>query len=184
MRRSETIAELTAEDIAKLNKEKISRGCFWILAIPLLVAYLWCFAAFKWENFGVTGVFLLAIIMGIPTFIVIAVYKFVKNKNLLIEDDIIAGKKMIIVAPITDKHIESPNTTRGINSKRASTEYFMTVAENEYPMTEHKYYKIPVGEWMEIHLAPYSKIVVRERWLIQAQTATDHRDEIESSEII
>lgn len=167
MTKSENIAELTADDIIKLKKERISRGCFWILAIPLLLAYLWCLFMFRWKLFGMSEVIFIAVMLGIPTLIVFAVHKFVKNKNLLIENDIIGGKKKIIVAPITEKRIESSDITRGRDKGGISMEYFMKVADGEYPMTEHKYLKIPVGEWMEIHLTPHSKTVVRERWLKQ-----------------
>ncbi len=172
MTESETIAELTADEIAKLKEEKMSRGCFWVLTIPLLMAYLWCLLVFRWTLFGAAEVVFIAVMLGIPTLIVFAVYKFVKNKNLLIDNDIIGGKKKIIVAPITDKRVESSDITRGRDKGGISLEYFMTVAGLEYSMTEHKYLKIPVGEWMEIHLTPHSKTVVRERWLKQDQIRT------------
>ncbi|MGI8543199.1 MAG: hypothetical protein ACR2MD_06920, partial [Aridibacter sp.] len=79
--------------------------------------------------------------------------------------DIAGGQKKIIIAPITNKRIKTSDITRGRNKGGINSEYFMTIAGRDYPMTEHKYLTIPVGEFMEIHLAPATKTVLRERWL-------------------
>jgi hypothetical protein len=167
MLESETTAELTAEDIAKLNEQRVTRGCLWILAVPAVLIFLFFLFTLNWSTFPVNSALIIAATIFIPLLILTPLYIFIKKRDRQIDADIAGGRKKIIVAPIAGKRIESSDITSGRNKGGVSMKYFMTVAGREYPMTEHKYLKIPVGEFMEIHLAPVSETVVRERWLKQ-----------------
>ena len=74
-------------------------------------------------------------------------------------------RKTIIVAPIQSKRVESSEITKGRDKGGVALKYFMTIRGTEYDMTEHRYLTIKEGEFMELHQAPNSKIIVRQRWL-------------------
>lgn len=167
----ETFALMTAEDIAKINSERISRGCLWIIAVPLALVFLFVLI-------NVNAPLLLAAVGGVSLALVFAVHRFIKGKDTKINKDIADGQKKVIVAPITKKKIKSSEIRSGRNKGGVSMEYFMTVAGRDYPMTEHKYTKIPVGEMMEIHLAPASKVVLQEKWLKKDGNVEEEKEEI------
>lgn len=180
MIQSETLTELTTDDIAKLKKENISWGCFWILAVPVFLIALWWVFIFTREYVSRFDNMLFGALTIVGALILLAVYKFIKGKSAKIDKDIAGRQKKIIVAPITNKRIKSSDITRGREKGGVSMKYFMTVAGRDYPMTEHKYLTIPVGEFMEIHLAPVSKTVLRERWLKQEEKIEKAEGETES----
>jgi len=179
MRESETIAELTAEDIAKLNEERITRGCLWVVAVPAALIFLFFLFTLRWSYAPWQSAQVLSITIIIPLLILVPLYLFIRNRDRQIDQDIIGGQKKIIIGPITDKRIESSEITSGRNKGGVSMKYFMTVAGVEYPMTEHKYSTIPIDDFMEIHVAPVSKTVLRERWLKQDGLVEEVKDKIE-----
>ncbi len=177
METSEKLAELTAEDIAKIKNESMGFGCLTAAAVPALLIVL-AFSFVTGLDFGsVQAVLLFGIVVGIPILLLILLYKFIKKKKKQVEKDLAGGQKKIIIAPITNKRIKSSDITSGRNKGGIESEYFMTIAGRDYPMTEHKYLKIPVGEFMEIHLAPASKIVLRERWLKKDGTFEEENED-------
>lgn len=178
MTKSEEMVELTADDITKIKAEKMGYGCLWVVAVPVFLVFLFFLITFNWNYIFSTDSLLIIAVMVILFLILFALYKFIKKKDTEIDKDIIAGKKKIIIAPITNKRIESSDITRGRNKGGISSEYFMTIADIEYPMAERKYLMIPVGEFMEIHQAPTSKIIIKERWLKQDGTIKEDKDEI------
>jgi hypothetical protein len=168
MTKSEKLAPLTADDIVKIEAEKMGNGCLWVLTVPASLIFLFFLGTSNWSSVYLTeSAFILAATVFIPLLILIPLYKFIKKKDQQIARDIAGGQKKIIIAPITNKRIDSSEITRGRNKGGISSNYFMTVDDIEYPMTERKYLLIPVGEFMEIHQAPISKIILRERWLKQ-----------------
>lgn len=187
MRQSENPAELTTDDIAKLNGERMGNGCLWVVAVPALLVFLFFLYRFiffsKWSyDYVTSNVLTLAVIGGIPLLLLIPLYKFIKKKDGQINRDIAGRQKKIIISPITSKRIESSDITRGRQKGGIASEYFMTVSGIEYPMTEHKYLLIPVGEYMEIHEAPNSKIILKERWLKQDEIIEEVNNEIHEEE--
>lgn len=162
---SEQIAELTTDDIAKLKDEKLSYGCVIFLIAVLLIGGLFLAYIVNLPIKGANGL----IIMGVYILLSIAIFWFsfttIKRKNELIDQDILGMKKKIIVAPIQSKRIESSEITTGRDKGGVELKYFMTIRGEEYDMTERRYLMIKVGEFMELHQAPNSKIIVRQIWL-------------------
>ncbi|CAN5819398.1 hypothetical protein BH20ACI4_BH20ACI4_17730 [soil metagenome] len=180
MTKSETSVALTADDINTLREKKIGNGCLWVVAVPAALIFLFFVFMTNWSSSYLNdSLLLLAAIAGISLVILYVVYKFTRKNDGEIAEDIRSGRKRVITAPITDKRIESSEITRGREKGGISSKYFMTVDGVEYPMTEHKYLTIRVGEFMEIHQAPVSKIIIREKWLKQDGTVEEDKNEIE-----
>ncbi|CAN5852304.1 hypothetical protein BH20ACI4_BH20ACI4_15710 [soil metagenome] len=177
MERNEKLAELTAEDITKIKHESMGFGCLTAVAVPALLILLAFSFVTGWNFSPMQTVLVLAIFVGIPVLLLILLYKYIKKKKKQVEKDIAGGQKKIIIAPITNKRIKSSDITGGRNKGGIKSEYFMTIAGRDYPMTEHKYLKIPVGEFMEIHLAPATKTVLRERWLKKDGTFEEENED-------
>lgn len=175
MNPSETIAALTAEDILKLKNEKMGNGCLWVTVVPAVLLLMFVIYGASWSppQQATESAVIIAAAVIIPLLLIVPLYLFIRKKDSEIDADIIGGRKKVVVAPITGKRIESSEITRGREKGGISSECFMTVAGAEYPMLERKYLTIPVGEFMEMHLAPASKIVVRERWLKQDGTVEE-----------
>ena len=162
---SEEPGALTADDIAKIKAEKMGNGCLWVVAVPAFLIFLFFLFASRWSYDDLTkSVLTLVAAAGIPLLLLIPLYKFIKKKDAQIDKDIVGGRKKIIIASITNKRIDSSEITRGRNKGGISSNYFMTIGDIEYPMTERKYLLIPVGEFMEIHQAPASKIIIKEKF--------------------
>ena len=102
-------------------------------------------------------------------------FNFAKKQNTLIDQDILGGRKNIIIAPIQSKRIDSSEITHGREKGGISSKYYMTIKGREYDMTERQYLMIKVGEFMEIHEAPLSKTILKQRWLKE-----DESDEVEN----
>ena len=177
MTESETLAPLTSDDIAKIKAEKMGNGCLWVVAVPALLVFLFFVIRFVWiyDYLTMSSVLTPAVILGISLLILFPLYNFIKKKDAQIARDIAAGQKKVIVAPITDKRIDSSEITSGRDKGGITSNYFMTVAGIEYPMSERKYLLIPVGEFMEIHQAPVSKIVLKEIWLKKDGTVEEDK---------
>ncbi|MDQ3798838.1 MAG: hypothetical protein M3384_05265 [Acidobacteriota bacterium] len=178
MTKSETLAELTADDITKLKGEKMGNGCLWVVAVPAFLISLFFLFVSRWSyDYLTESILKLVAAAGIPLLLLIPLYKFIKKKDTEIDADIAGGQKKVIIAPITNKRIESSDITSGKEKGGISSKYFMTIAEKEYPMAERKYLMIPVGEFMEIHQAPNSGIILKERWLKQDGAVEEDKNE-------
>ena len=180
MTKSEELVELTADDIAKIKAEKMGNGCLWVAGVPAALISLFCLYSINWSSdYFMQSIWIPAAVVIISFLLLTAIYKFVKNNDAKIDKDLTDGRKKVIIAPITNKRIKSSEITRGREKGGISSKYFMTIAGRDYPMTEHKYLTIPVGEFMEMHLAPTSKTVLQEKWLKKDGTVEEDKDEFE-----
>ena len=178
MTQSETLIALTKDDVTKIKAQKMGNGCLWVVAVPALLIFLFFLFATNWNSDYLSeSVWIFAAAIGISLLILIPLYKFLKKNDADIDKDIAGGRKKVIVAPITSKRIDSSEITRGREKGGITSNYFMTIAGIEYPMTERKYLLIPVGEFMELHQAPISKILLKEKWLKQDGTIEEDKDE-------
>lgn len=150
---------LSPEDVSKLQTEKAPVGCLIVLVIALLIVG------------AVVGVFLNSSPIWLAGYALVAAAMFVgyfifrKKTNGLIDQDIWAGRKDVIIAPIESKRIESSEVMRGRRQGQIDSKYFMTVGGIEYDMNESEYLEIRKGEFVEIHVAPLSKTVLQQKWL-------------------
>ena len=150
---------LSAEDVAKLQTEKAPVGCLIILIVLLLMGG------------GAVGVFLNSSLIWVAVYGLVAAAIFVgyfifrKKTNGLIDQDIWAGRKDVIMAPIESKRIESSEIKSGRRQGEIDSRYYMTIRGVEYDMNESEYLEIRQGEFIEIHVAPLSKTVLQQKWL-------------------
>ncbi len=94
---------LAPEDVAKLQMNNAPIGCLILMLALLLIGGI------------VVGIFLNSIIWVagyalIAVAIFVGYYLFRKKKNGLIDQDILNGRKNVIIAPIESKRIDSSET--------------------------------------------------------------------------
>ena len=159
MTESEQLAMLSPEDVAKLQTEKAPVGCLLILIAVLLIGGV------------LVGLFLDSSLVWVAGYAVISVAVFVgyfffrKKANGLVDQDILASRKNVIIAPIESKRIESSEIRRGSRRGEITSSYYMTIRGVEYDMNESEYLEIRQGEFIEMHIAPISKTVLQQKWL-------------------
>lgn len=156
---------LGPEDVAKLQTEKVTLGCTILLIFPLLIIGV---GLAVFVNLWLPA-------MAVYTLIALAIVAFYffyrKKTNAEIDQDIITGRKNIIIAPIQDKRIASSEVKSGYRRGEIKSKYYMTIRGVEYPMNESDYLNIRVGEFLETHVAPLSKTVFLQKWLKEDGTS-------------
>lgn len=161
MTESLEIAELAPEDVTKLQEElggKTTYGCLIFITAILLIL------GFFLGNL-LNSLMLMAIFLVVALAISGGIFYFLRQKNAQISEDIWRGRKNVIIAPIQSKRVDSSEITHGRNRGSISSKYFMTLRGKEYDMTERRYLTIKVGEFMELHVAPLSGTILKQRWL-------------------
>ncbi len=153
----QTIA-LTQDDITKLKEKKIGNGCLFAVGIFFLAA--------GFLVYFILGLDLIILLIVAAVLLLLAAFiYFMKKKDTLIDKDIREGRKKILIAPIQNKHIKTSDVTSGRRKGEIDSKYSMTVNGKKYEMAEKDYLTIKEGEFLEIHEAPHSGIVVEGKWL-------------------
>lgn len=167
----EQIAELSPEDIAKLREERAGKVIYGGLIFLTAALLIFAFLLANYLNSLIFMAIFILLALSVSGFL----FNFAKKMNTLIDQDILGGRKNIIIAPIQSKRIDSSEITHGREKGGISSKYYMTIKGREYDMTERRYLMIKVGEFMEIHEAPLSKTILKQRWLKE-----DDSDEVEN----
>ncbi|MBK7932074.1 MAG: hypothetical protein KA956_10675 [Pyrinomonadaceae bacterium] len=159
MTESEQQAMLTVEDVAALRAEKQPVGCLVTLIPVLLIAIVLLAFFVNPSPVWIAGY----VVISLAVFALY--FSFHMKTNRIIDQDIAVGRKNVIIAPIQDKRIESTESKSGRTRGEISSKYYMTIRGVEYSMSEPEYLQIRQGEFMEIHVAPLSKVVIAQKWL-------------------
>jgi len=157
---------LSPDDVAKLQTNKAPVGCLIILIAALLLGGVMVGLFLDSSLVWLAGYALISIAIFVGYFI------FRKKTNGLIDQDIWAGRKNMIIAPIESKRIDSSEILSGRRKGEISSNYYMTIRSAEYEMNESDYLEIRQGEFIEIHIAPMSKTVLHQKWLRADGTST------------
>lgn len=166
MEKSIQTVELTQADMEKLKKQKAGNGCLAVVSIFFLAAgFLVYFLS------GLNPIVLL--IVAAALLLLAAFIYFMKKKDSLIDKDLREGRKKIIIAPIENKDIKTSDVTSGRRKGEIDSKYSMTINGKKYEMAESDYLTIKKGEFLEIHEAPNSGVVISGNWLKQDGTAVE-----------
>lgn len=156
---SEQQAMLSPEEVAKLQMNKAPIGCLIILIIALVIGGAAVGIFFN------SSLVLVAAYVIISAAIFIGYFLFRKKTNSLIDQDISAARKNVIIAPIESKRIDASEITSGRRQGQIRSKYYMIVKGTEYEMNESAYLNIRQGEFIETHIAPKSQTILQQKWL-------------------
>jgi len=165
MEKSIQTVELTQEDITKLKGSKAGNGCLFVLIFFLVASVV----VYILNIYSIT--ILLPVIVVLLLLIAVAYY--VKKKDSLIDKDLQEGQKKIIIAPIQNKNIKTSDVTTGRRKGEIDSKYSMTINGKKYEMSEGDYLTIKNGEFLEIHEAPHSGVVIKGSWLKEDGTSVE-----------
>lgn len=164
MEKSIQTALLTREEIQALEDEQLGAASYGVLIAVFFGALVLLFFFF--------GAGIVTFSIGGLTAAAVAAFVFYQNgQNNLLKKDIIEGRKNVITAPIEKKDVKTSEITSGARQGEIESQYFMFVNGKKYKMHERDYLTIRKGEFVEIHEAPHSGIVLAGRWLRQTGEA-------------
>jgi hypothetical protein len=173
---TERIVELTADELAQLNKklisdEQASKGCgFFLAAIVIVVCFLVCVFCFYiiYEQLSQGGIDLflrdvtewVLLAVGIVSLIVLIIFArmlktYLQQKQEVALLDPKTVRKKITTAPVEEQklNIDENISGRGKVNQTIDMDYkfTVTIAGQKYPVKEDDYYQLKPGQLAEVH---------------------------------